>query len=305
MSDSPYQTLHRKTGALEYTGHRKSNKKVCASLLFAACIFLTCCCCCCLFSVGGLAGTFGIVYAATTETERIGFFQTFGKWNGLPLNENSAIAGGWKLHSNVSCEGSVYYLNNKTTTGMIYDVRGFLSGVQVGIEYKPNKLLDFWHQDQMNGKDFYTLKLYFVNETEICGERKSGPFGDLLMIKKLSNGFLTYPNSQSSQPFMGFKKGACMPLMGVHYWDIPTPSNTSCDDIGPVFLMYNNGLLNSFGIIMAQGPMDKIDDGWEQPPQNVFNFFFDPNYLPIPPCTYNRNVTAMHFTFNNFYALRC
>ena len=87
--------------------------------------------------------------------------------------------------------------------------------------------------------------------------------------------------------------------------NIPTASNTSCDDIGPVFLMYNNGLLNSFGIILAQGPMDKISDGWEQPPQNVFSFFFDPKYLSVPSCTYSRNITAMHFSFNSFYSLRC
>jgi hypothetical protein len=101
---------------------------------------------------------------------------------------------------------------------MIYDTRGQLAGVQVGIDYKPTNLLDVWHQHQLFEKTYYSLQLYFVNETEICGERKSGPYGNLLMIKLLSGGFRVFPNTEPGPPFENFKKGKCMWAMGMHYW---------------------------------------------------------------------------------------
>jgi hypothetical protein len=67
--------------------------------------------------------------------------------------------------------------------------------------------------------------------------------------------------------------------------------------------MYNNGLLNSFGLVLAQGPATDLSQGWEHPPASVFSLFFDENYLPT--CTVNQNVSAMHFTFNHFWSLRC
>ena len=219
MHSGDYQVLQRQ---MDYKNSEIKPKftstRTIYLICFSFCFLFFCCCCCCFLTVGGFASAVGIAFAATTETERIGLFQTFGKWNGLPLNEASAINRGWKIHTNLSCEGSVYYLDNKTTTGMIYDTRGLLAGVQVGIEYKPNNLLDFWHQDQLNGQNFYNLKLYFINESEICGERNSGNFGNVLKLKKISNGFITFPNSEKSQPFMDFKKGSCAPFMGVHYW---------------------------------------------------------------------------------------
>ena len=51
--------------------------------------------------------------------------------------------------------------------------------------------------------------------------------------------------------YSGWNQGSCYPGMGMHYWrHTGLTSDSACEDAGPIFLMYDRGVLAGFGIVL-------------------------------------------------------
>ncbi|ESP02552.1 hypothetical protein LOTGIDRAFT_171952 [Lottia gigantea] len=99
----------------------------------------------------------------------------------------------------------------------------------------------------------------------------------------------------------------CNPKMGLHYFKNLTP-NMKCEDLYPVFLMYNSeGQLGSFGWSFqgAPSPYMENDLSWFRLSQQYYPFVFDTTKLPA--CMYNKHfqVFGMHFWLRDPETMLC
>ena len=68
--------------------------------------------------------------------------------------------------------------------------------------------------------------------------------------------------------------------MGTHYWRDMTV-DMDCDDTYPIFLLYNGGALDAWGIALAHSDRPYLSSyRWEHPGGSELNYFFQSGEIP-------------------------
>jgi len=205
------------------------------------------------------------------------------------------------------CQGSGtfvgyrYWQVNDPSVMLIFDVNGYIAGIQTGIpkdQFTPSAALQ--NHPYIEDGDYWTLTVYFVETGIICapGRSKSqfkdqgngykffiqngtNPSTDLVDISLNENDLNTDP---MTNPLWGTSK--CNWGQGNHYWYKVTPS-MDCSTIFPFYLLYNSGVLNAFGffvntIVTSARFEETTSSTLEKMMQSVPECYYqDPNYHQV------------------------
>lgn len=222
----------------------------------------------------------------------------------LPRTAHDATAHGWTkiadCDENSKFRGVRYVKNNDYAVVLLYDVNGYIAGIQCGISksglpstYPPAKQRGAIFQDD---GDHFTLTAYFVDPAHICSTGRTASqysvegTGTALYIQNGSNPVtqsIRIPSTQSGLAGTGWTLGHCFPAMGIHYWYSVT-TDMSCDDFQPVFLLYNEKQLTAFGWALGSNQSSKR---FEHPPHATISAFMN----PVPQCLNNyAQLSTMH-----------
>ncbi|GFR79029.1 hypothetical protein ElyMa_004010300 [Elysia marginata] len=172
--------------------------------------------------------------------------------------------------------GRAYVKNNDTSITLLYDVNGFIAGIQAGVRVPPPTCLSSYPGAsvqppfRLDGitNTTYIITAYFTDPSKICtvgrtqAEFDAQGTGDSLWLPTgMFPENVTRVPMQQSQVGSPWMRGKCFPVMGVHYWYNLT-KEMDCNDIVPVFLLYNGGELNAMGWAF---PMDLASPNYEHP----------------------------------------
>eukprot|EP00105_Crassostrea_gigas_P014839 XP_011431649.1 PREDICTED: uncharacterized protein LOC105331236 [Crassostrea gigas] len=223
----------------------------------------------------------------------------------MPRTESEAKSSGFTMISgcgHANFLGKRYMKNNDPAVILIYDVNGYIAGIQAGLPttlsngYPPANLKN--HPLVQDGDKFY-MTAYFVSPDSICTHgRTAGQFssqgtGTDLYIQNSTDPMasIRIPHQESAIGSTAWVKGHCFPAMGVHYWYAAT-LDMSCDNFFPVFLLYNGGVLNAFGWAFQA---DLSSSRFEHPTTSSFAAFMN----PVPQCLYNAGkLSTLHIYLN-------
>jgi len=195
--------------------------------------------------------------------------------------------------------GNRYRINNNFELTLLYDVNGYIAGVQTCI---PKSALDvppaLLNHPYVDDGDCWALTAYFVDPEIICTTgRNAQQFleqgtGDRVVIQNNSDatvGNWRVPMTEEGNDGTLWIKGKCLWTMGMHYW-YNSRTDMDCKEWFPFFMLYNKGKLNAFGF--APGALWKLSDRYEHPT----NFQAKSCCLqPFPDCFY----TAPEFATAN------
>ncbi|KAL4223546.1 hypothetical protein ACF0H5_017017 [Mactra antiquata] len=233
----------------------------------------------------------------------------FSGFHDLPRQRLEAVNDGWELLvPNSGCDGHAnfkgerYIKNHDYGVILIYDASGYIAGIQIGFpssyspnpnRYPPETLVN---SPLVLDNGVYYLTAYFVHPGTICTGRSQDEFeetgtGEGLWIQNGTNPVLdsiSIPKQESDIVNTRWTRGKCFYTMGMHYW-YNIRSNMTCDEFFPVFLMYNDGLLNSFG--WALGMNIETSEFLEHPPPTSYGRFLK----PVPRCLKSQGIlTTLH-----------
>jgi len=215
-------------------------------------------------------------------------------FSSLPRTEASAKSSGWTKISDCDTSskfrGVRYVKDNDYAVVLLFDAQGHIAGQQAGVAVSELPTSYTFPPTQQRGQMFqldngrYFLTAYYTDPSTICSAGRSNAqfstegTGNGLWLQNSSN-----PEHSTKQParepsLAGTKwtHGKCFPAMGQHYW-YNTAADMSCEDFQPVFLLYNEGVLNAFGWAMGLG---QSSPRYEHPTPSVFSGFMD----PVPKC---------------------
>ncbi|XP_046542949.1 uncharacterized protein LOC124253249 [Haliotis rubra] len=214
-----------------------------------------------------------------------------GTFSHVPRTELAARTKGYTQLSGCGAipmfAGKRYAKNGDFAVILIFDVNGFIAGIQTGFPinqpngYPHNPLQNHPFVEHDNHQ-FITA--YFMDPNRICSTgRTSSQYseegtGTRLLVQNgtIPGEYITIPMTESELLRTPWTRGRCFPWMGVHYWyDISL--NMDCDRFFPVFLMYNGGKLNSFGWAFNANLSSRR---FEHPPESQFGRFLN----PVPRC---------------------
>ncbi|KAF6026212.1 hypothetical protein EB796_015481 [Bugula neritina] len=236
---------------------------------------------------------------------RAGFsFNPFTAFEYLPRTQGEMEDAGWVQDTHVGCDvegtmfsGNRYMLNGDTAIMILLDKNGFIAGIQAGIpkttDY-PRKQNEKYHTF-LEEVDKWVITIYFVEPATICTTgRSQSQFdsqgtGTLLAIQNgpSSSHLMRIPLRESQVTSQtAFVEGKCFFWMGMHYWYNLT-RDMSCDEVFPVFLLYDEKELVAFG--WSFNPNFQDSYRWEHPTPWVFSKF-----MKEPPLCLNETVTTLH-----------
>ncbi|XP_067657666.1 uncharacterized protein [Haliotis asinina] len=232
----------------------------------------------------------------------------------MPRTEREAILGGWAMMSNCydtpAFAGKRYVKDGDTAVVLIYDVNGYIAGIQAGFPPQPNKYPSPTMQNhpfvEHDGRWYITA--YFTDPRDICSRGRTSEMfesegtGSGLYIQ---NG--TRPSDSDKIPKLErnigstlWTKGHCFRTMGVHYW-YNLRKDQSCDEFFPMFLLYNEGILDGFGWAFMTNITTSTR--FEHPIPSAFGYFLN----PVPDCLYAQTsgTTTMHIYMSDPYLSFC
>ncbi|CAF3808066.1 unnamed protein product [Rotaria sp. Silwood1] len=208
--------------------------------------------------------------------------------------------------------GQRFIKDNDIALVLIYDIKGSIAGVQLAlpVSMAKTKYYKFDTQKMYNratvaGIDSYVLTAYFVDPQTIC---TSGRDEARLKLEGSGSGLwlqngpdpirdsVQSPLYENTVNTTKWVLGSCFPSMGVHYW-YDNRLDNKCDEIFPVFLLYNKGKLTGFGWGLA-GKYD-YSKRTESVPYGAVSKFM----RIVPTCLEKffediGGFTAMHLYFN-------
>ena len=205
------------------------------------------------------------------------------QWS-LPLSVSKATEAGWTAVTGdpTACDpvsGRRFRFGELLTPTLIFDAMGRLAGVQVVVNettypaypqsnWRPT---DGWFTATGDPPEFSSMTIHFKDPAKLCSaeavDEAGGSIGDRLWLRLPSDDFENLPlleeELQAGMPDSRWNQGGCFPSnvfypgslgMGIHYWrhaiDPTLTSDSACEYNGPVFLMYEHGVLVGFGIIL-------------------------------------------------------
>lgn len=246
---------------------------------------------------------------------------TWQKFTGLPITSSAAQSQGWTLlggchDANVPWFGNRYVLQGDLSTALIFDSNGNLAGVQAGIYQNPPKPHQFtvWENQTAfspTGQPYWTITTYFTEPFNLCrmavGQAIKTRFvtesqqaiGDRLTMKLGSSpNFMDLPLNEADAPAAGWVKGKCFISMGQHYW-FNISEGMTCDDFFPLFIIYNKGILTTYGFDTGIGEaQNQASSRWEHPGGKALDLFFQPGSMA--QCIWNvGNLSTQHVFLTN------
>ncbi|KAK3599387.1 hypothetical protein CHS0354_036398 [Potamilus streckersoni] len=234
----------------------------------------------------------------------------------MPRTEVDAKSEGFVMKSDCNARtnfvGKRYWKSNDPSVMLLYDVNGFIAGIQIGIakDLKTGSGEKYPFQKQINAPfvddgDLYLVTAYFTNPATICTSgRSQSDFnthgtGEHLYIQNGTHptDVITVPTHETEVAATRWTKGKCFPSMGVHYW-YNLRADMPCNEFFPVFLLYNEGELNAFG--WALGTNIAGTQRLEHPPQSSYSKFME----TVPTCLYQQGtLTTLHIYMTTHYEL--
>ncbi|KAK3593937.1 hypothetical protein CHS0354_011546 [Potamilus streckersoni] len=257
----------------------------------------------------------------------------YGYWYELPPYQSTAFKEGYRRINDV-CKtalhnGFLFEKDGNTKTMPIYDFNGNLAGIQSSI---PGNMKGFNSLNQSidlppleimppllkgtrdhKGMIYYIITAYFKHPKLICSPIATADVspGKGLYIQTgfdLENDFLRIPLESKFLSSM-WKKGPCLPLMGVHYfmnldYDLP------CEKLYPVFLTYDiEGKLGAFGWVFQGRPHNFYsNDGlghWFHLTPITYPFIFDTSMLPSCMMNSKFQVFGIHVFLRDHKEMVC
>ncbi|KAK3609730.1 hypothetical protein CHS0354_011422 [Potamilus streckersoni] len=234
----------------------------------------------------------------------------------MPRTEENAIQKGFVMKSNCNASrnfaGKRYWKDNDPSVMLLYDVNGYIAGIQIGItkDMKTGSGENYPFERQVNAPfvddgDFYVITAYFIDPAIVCtigrtqSEFSSQGTGEYLRIQNGTHptDVITVPTRENEVENTGWTQGKCFPSMGVHYWnnlhvDMP------CNELFPVFLLYNKGNLNAFGWALQTNVPGT--QRLEHPPPSSYSLFMK----TVPSCLYRQGtLTTLHMYLTTNYFL--
>eukprot|EP00013_Stygamoeba_regulata_P019488 CAMPEP_0177651184 /NCGR_PEP_ID=MMETSP0447-20121125/12390_1 /TAXON_ID=0 /ORGANISM="Stygamoeba regulata, Strain BSH-02190019" /LENGTH=289 /DNA_ID=CAMNT_0019154203 /DNA_START=47 /DNA_END=913 /DNA_ORIENTATION=- len=235
------------------------------------------------------------------------FKVTWPKFKNLPQSQAAAEKAGWvRTDPSEDCKkatflGLRYILGTDPSTMILFSASGELAGIQAGTKTPPPAPTNtttsgypstMFVLDELHGDAIYTLTAYFREPQDICsGESFENAIGDKLVLQVggVDNLWaIAADEADVAASGQAWVKGKCFKTMGVHYWFNIAP-DMPCENILPVFVLYNRGKLNAFGWVFIQ------EDGYKQPgsrwehPSGAPLKLFLPNDRR-PACLFERGV---------------
>ncbi|RUS88544.1 hypothetical protein EGW08_003720, partial [Elysia chlorotica] len=197
--------------------------------------------------------------------------------------------------------GVAYAKDGDLSVTLLYDVNGFIAGIQHGSSREVYGNLGFPSvklQPPFNLVDNrYVLTAYFVDPSTICTSGRtqadfdSDGTGTGLWIQNGStpDQVTQVPYYQTGLSGTNWTEGKCFISMGKHYWYNVHP-DTECDAFFPVFTLYNGGILEAFGWAFLA---DLSSSFYEHPTR--YSAFMK----VVPDCI--RNLTGRFSTMHIFF----
>ncbi|KAL3841578.1 hypothetical protein ACJMK2_019699 [Sinanodonta woodiana] len=257
----------------------------------------------------------------------------YGYWYELPPFQSIAFMEGYHRLNDV-CKTDLYHgflfsKDDNMKTMPIYDLNGNLAGIQSTIpgnmkgfnslnqstDLPPLDIMPPVLRGMRNSKGIlsYSVIAYFKHPKLICSPIATAGVspGKALYIQMgsdLENDFLQIPlESKNLSPI--WKKGPCLPLMGVHYFMNLDPQ-LPCEKLYPVFLMYDmEGHLGAFGWVFQGRPHNFYsNDGlghWFHLTPITYPFIFDTSMLPSCMMNSKFQVFGIHVFLRDHRELVC
>ncbi|KAK3101821.1 hypothetical protein FSP39_006599 [Pinctada imbricata] len=209
--------------------------------------------------------------------------------------------------------GFLYRYHNDTKLIPIYDSNGWLAGIQAII---PANMKGFNSKNESiqlppietmppvipmftnAGSPYFTITAYFKHPKLVCNPIAKVQAGKGLYIQTGKDPVINHKQIPMEAKDLddNWKRADCLPSMGTHYFYNLT-KNLACEQIYPVFLMYDNeGHLGAFGWTFQGEPLDgdiSVVD-WFKLTKETFYFAFDPTQLPSCMFTDGFQIFGLH-----------
>lgn len=204
----------------------------------------------------------------------------------MPRTVADAISEGFTkiddCNPNAAWRGARYIKNNDHALCLLYDVNGYIAGIQTGVPKNqnnsyPNPTL---RPPFVDDGERWVVTAYFTDPSKICTTGRSASqfqiegTGTNLYIQNgsLPGGVILIPKNEDDIKGTKWTEGECFYTMGKHYW-YDLHDDMSCGSIFPAFLLYNSGELNGFGWAMTTYI---VSDRYEHPPPASYSWFMNP-----------------------------
>ncbi|GFN79310.1 hypothetical protein PoB_000581600 [Plakobranchus ocellatus] len=172
------------------------------------------------------------------------------------------LIGPDKCGASKAYNGFAYIKGDDPIVTLLFDKNDYIAGIQTAIRVSEEQKTGFPPKSLrppfvLDGKDNdrYVISAYFTDPSKICTEGRSKEqfeeegTGENLWIQTGSSPSevmkVAKNQDEISAPWV---EGECFPTMGHHYWYNST-ADMDCDELLPVFLLYNGGKLNGFGFV--------------------------------------------------------
>jgi len=212
------------------------------------------------------------------------FAARFPSYTGLPITEGEAIKDGWRLVKD-ACKEKAQFVGRQYTKDtsdksrmLLFDANGKTAGFQMAFSNNLGVAKNWVGKVVINDGSHYVITVYFTDPKQICNadnKRRDKFIGENLYILSTDK-MMTVPYKEKDIANTKWVNGKCFIGMGQHYWYNSSPA-MDCDDLFPIFLLYNQGILNGFGF--ATGT-DITSSNVEHPPTMVLKLFFKPDEKP-------------------------
>nr|KAG5714272.1 hypothetical protein BaRGS_018489 [Batillaria attramentaria] len=213
----------------------------------------------------------------------------------MPRTEDAALS-----EASSKFQGRRYVKDNDHAVILLYDVNGYIAGIQCGISKSglPSGFPGSKFQSSALQDDgvFLTLTAYFSDPSIICTSGRSDAdyqrqgTGRNLYIQTGSDpvaNSVRIPHREEELQGTPWTLGRCFLAMGNHYWYNAT-ADMNCEDFFPVFLLFNGGRLNAFGWALG---LPQTSSRFEHPTGSALSYFFK----EVPQCLYDiPELSTMH-----------
>lgn len=246
----------------------------------------------------------------------------FGKHRPLPKRREDAEKENYKRQNDIcrtdNYHGFLYRLDDDSKLLPIYDLNGYLSGIQAIIPSDMKGYNSFNETIMLPPHEImppvlvgksdiqtYTITAYFKHPQLLCSPTylSNVPTGKGLYIQTGYDPIKHHEQIPLEAKNLSslWKKALCLTTMGTHYF-YNVSRDMQCERLYPVFLMYDSeGQLAAFGWSFQGEPYEGPNSivSWYQIRPETFYFIFDVNQLP--PCMLNPNfrVFGVHIWLQN------
>jgi len=216
----------------------------------------------------------------------------------LPMTEDAAIKDGWKLIKD-ACKESAQFVGRQYTKDesdktriLLFDAGGKIAGMQMAFSNKLGTAVNLVGKVILDDGTNYFIAVYFTDPYQICEagtKRRDNYVGENLYLQTTDKLMLIPYHEKNVLNGTKWVKGKCFHGMGQHYW-YGIKTDMDCNDFFPIFLLYNQGILNGFGFATGS---DITSSNVEHPTKPLLGLFFKPETQP--KCLDNEpNLSTQH-----------